>query len=485
MSGKKLKLKKKQSNNLIALDSEQCWKVLIVDDEQEVHDITKMALADVVFKNKKLTFLDAYSAQEAELVLRSEEDIAVILLDVVMESDNAGLELTKVIRETLNNEASRIILRTGQPGQAPEERVILDYDINDYKSKNELTARKLMTTVVASLRAYDSIQRLQRNRRGLEQIIGSTDTLFEIDTLMDFSSGVLTQLSAFIDCKPNGIMCMKLSPDSAYMQGLPCEGIKVLGASGSYAGCNGCEGHLNCNQTYMVDLARTALEEKRNCYIDDYAVLYLDAKGFEGSVALLHGVKSLSEEDKFLLSIFTKKISLALANAVHYGEMISAQEAATIDFLTGLPNRRNLIDEANWLIDKHQNAGSPYALAILDIDFFKAVNDTYGHDIGDQVLKAVARYLDAELPEGCFAARIGGEEFCLFISDLNTDEAVAFFDKLRTGIAQLTIPVGDKNLSITVSIGITASSGDIDTMMKDADIKLYEAKNSGRNRVAF
>ncbi len=416
-----------------------------MDDEQEVHSITKMILSDLVFKDRKISFLDAYSAQEAELILRSEDDIAVVLLDVVMESDNAGLELTKFIREELGNEAVRIILRTGQPGQAPEERVILDYDINDYKAKNELTARKLITSVVASLRAYDSIVRLQYNRQGLEKIIGSTDALFEADSLLDFSSGVLTQLSAFIDCQPNGIMCMKLAPsrDPMHMEGFPCEGIKVLGASGVYAECNDCTGSDGCSQNKMVDLARQALKEKQNCYIDDYAVLYLDAKGFEGCVALLKGVKTLTEEDKFLLSIFTKKIALALANAVHYSEMISAQEAATMDFLTGLPNRRNLIDEANWLIDKHQENEQPYSVAVIDIDFFKQVNDNYGHETGDKVLKIVAQYLEAKLPQGSFVARIGGEEFCLFIANMDAAESVEVLDKIRTDIARLSIQVRD------------------------------------------
>lgn len=516
MEGKKLKLKKKASPEM-AQPVEQVWKILIVDDEQEVHSITKMILSDLVFKERKLSFIDAYSAREAELILRSEKDIAVILLDVVMESDNAGLELTKLIREELHNEAVRIILRTGQPGQAPEERVILDYDINDYKAKNELTARKLITSVVASLRAYDSIVRLQHNRQGLEKIIGSTDALFEVDSLLDFSSGVLTQLSAFIDCKPNGIMCLKLAPsrEPVHMAGFPCEGIRVLGAAGVYDECNVCSGSDGCSQNKMVELARQALTEKRNCYIDDYAVLYLDARGFEGCVALLKGVKTLTEEDKFMLSLFTRKIALALANAVHYSEMISAQEAATMDFLTGLPNRRNLIDEANWLIDKHQENDQPYSVAVMDIDFFKQVNDNYGHETGDKVLKIVAQYLDAKLLDGSFAARIGGEEFCLFLTNTTASDAVEVFDRIRSDISLLSIQVneesikvcsdttqgediplqsGDSRISVSVSMGIVASteadvknadSVDIDLLMRLADSKLYEAKQNGRNQVVF
>ena len=119
------------------------WKLLIVDDEEEVHVITRMVLEGLSFSGKGLTFLSAYSAQEAREILLEQRDIAVILLDVVMETGQAGLELVEIIRSELGNRMVRIILRTGQPGQAPEREVITRYDINDYKHKTELTAQKL------------------------------------------------------------------------------------------------------------------------------------------------------------------------------------------------------------------------------------------------------------------------------------------------------------------------------------------------------
>ncbi|MBK1664237.1 hybrid sensor histidine kinase/response regulator [Rhodospirillum rubrum] len=145
------------------------WKVLIVDDDLEVHLITRTVLANVTFKNRPLLLLSAHSAEEARGVLASEPDIAAILLDVVMESDDAGLRLVRHIREVLGNRAIRIILRTGQPGQAPEREVIVAYDINDYKAKTELTSQKLFTTIVAALRAYCDIIELENGRKQLER----------------------------------------------------------------------------------------------------------------------------------------------------------------------------------------------------------------------------------------------------------------------------------------------------------------------------
>ncbi|MDF1880871.1 response regulator, partial [Sulfurimonas sp. MAG313] len=133
------------------------WKVLIVDDEEEVHQITRAVLSKFEFEGRGIEMISAYSGHEAIEKLKEHNNVALILLDVVMETDHAGLDAVKRIREELNNRMVRIILRTGQPGSAPEQEVIRDYDINDYKEKTELTASKLYTSVISSLRAYRDI----------------------------------------------------------------------------------------------------------------------------------------------------------------------------------------------------------------------------------------------------------------------------------------------------------------------------------------
>jgi len=138
------------------------WKIMIVDDEPEVHNVTKMVLKDFTFLDKEIEFISAYSKQEAETLLKDHPEISIVLLDVVMEEDDSGLQLVKTIRDKLRNQFVRIILRTGQPGQAPEKAIIVDYDINDYKAKSELTAEKLYTTIIASLRAFDLLHRIEK-----------------------------------------------------------------------------------------------------------------------------------------------------------------------------------------------------------------------------------------------------------------------------------------------------------------------------------
>ena len=139
---------------------ELVWRLLVVDDEPDVHRATTFALAGVRILGRALQFLHAYSASEATQILNTERDVAVVLLDVVMEREDAGLALVKTIRQDLHLNELRIILRTGQPGYAPEIETIHDFDINDYKTKSELTRTKLYATVTAALRAYEQIRKL-------------------------------------------------------------------------------------------------------------------------------------------------------------------------------------------------------------------------------------------------------------------------------------------------------------------------------------
>lgn len=150
----------------------ETWKILIVDDERAVHRATELALRNFTFEGKPLTFVSAYSGEEGKrFIATAHQDTAIMLLDVVMETHDAGLKVAQYIREELQNRQVRIILRTGQPGEAPEESVILDYDINDYKLKVELTRQRLITTVIAALRSYRDILTIEHQKLELNQTL--------------------------------------------------------------------------------------------------------------------------------------------------------------------------------------------------------------------------------------------------------------------------------------------------------------------------
>jgi CheY-like chemotaxis protein len=142
--------------------------VLIVDDDVDVHVVTKFSLSNACFLGRRLSFLHAYSGEEALNVLRNTPDIALVLLDVIMETSDAGLLVARQIRDQTAQPVVRIVLRTGQPGQALEHSIILDYDINDFWCKTDLTTRKLFTTVISSLRAYAGLEEAHRHTLALQ-----------------------------------------------------------------------------------------------------------------------------------------------------------------------------------------------------------------------------------------------------------------------------------------------------------------------------
>lgn len=157
-----MKLKRKHTDQASTEHQRPPWKVLVVDDEQDIHSLTCMSLRRMEFDGRSLEFLSAMSGLEAKKVLQAHSDIAVAFVDVVMESDTAGLELVQYIRNDLKNQQIRLIIRTGQPGLAPEREVIDHYDIDDYKDKTELTSQKLYTAMRSGLKAYRDLLELQQ-----------------------------------------------------------------------------------------------------------------------------------------------------------------------------------------------------------------------------------------------------------------------------------------------------------------------------------
>ncbi len=182
----------KSGSNKSSEDEVFC-NILVVDDEKEIHSVTSLVLNNRLIGNKRVRLISVYSAKEAIEYLKSHNDIALILLDVVMEEENSGLLLVKYIREDLNNKLVRIILRTGYPGSAPEETVITEYDINDYKNKTELTSEKLFTTVYSSLRTYD-------------ELLSNLKMIDEITDLKNFLKSIIESLNSSIITTDNNLI---------------------------------------------------------------------------------------------------------------------------------------------------------------------------------------------------------------------------------------------------------------------------------------
>ncbi|CDG85609.1 DUF3369 domain-containing protein [Janthinobacterium agaricidamnosum] len=305
------------------------WRVLIVDDDVDVHAVTRLALRNVVFKERELELFSAYSGREAFDILRDTPDIALVLLDVVMETDDAGLILARRIREELNNQIVRVVLRTGQPGQAPEQRVIIEYDINDYKAKTELTTQKLFTTVISALRAYESLMMLERSRIGLGKILAGATNLYQIHSLREFASGVLNQVSAILDVGADGVLCL--------MQGGSGKP-SVVAATGSYAAL--AELETMPDDHALAPTIRKAFAEKRSQFEHPANVLFIQTEGDRQLAISVTPPWPLAQIQRDLLEVFCQRIAAAFDNLYMYGQLRKAQEA-TVVALAGLAEFRD------------------------------------------------------------------------------------------------------------------------------------------------
>jgi response regulator RpfG family c-di-GMP phosphodiesterase len=315
------------------------WKVLVVDDEPEVLAVTRMVLGNFRFAERPLQFLNATSAAQAESLLREHADIAVMLLDVVMESDRAGLDLVKTVRERMGNQFIRIVLRTGQPGQAPEQHVIANYDINDYKEKTELTAQKLATTMFAALRSYRDMRTIEASRRGLERVIDASTYLFSHEHSQRFAVAAMEQIADLIGGSGNSLLC-RLPADGT----VPANGVAVAAATGAFRSLIGRNADALLAPKIAASL-RHAITNRQHVFADDHYVLFVGDGHARESLVYVGENQHASDLGNRLLEVFATNISVAYENLHLNRELIDSQ-LEMVHLLAGAAETRSW-DTAN------------------------------------------------------------------------------------------------------------------------------------------
>lgn len=391
----------------ISSSKERFWNILIVDDEPGIHEITKLALASFKFERKKCNFISAYSAEEAKTILQTTPNIALALIDVVMETEDAGLELVNHIRNELKNRLLRIILRTGQPGQAPEEKVIHDYDINDYKSKGELTTQKLYTSVLTSLRAYRDMVAIEKNRQGLKKIIQSSTCIEKISSLEVFLSAVLEQLTALL-------YLTDYDNDEevpSFIAALDGDNCLQIAGSGRYANITK-EAFYTQTHEYIRPLVMEAIASGDELHKDKHYIIYrpsvLDYSGF---VLYMEIEYVLDEMDKDMIHLFFDKATVAYENAVLTEELEESQKEIIFTISEIAEQRSNETG-------KHVKRVAMYSRLLAKVSGLsqKEVENIYiaspMHDIGkmaipDNILKKPGKLTDDEMEVMKSHAHIG------------------------------------------------------------------------------
>ena len=436
------------------------WKILIVDDDQEIHAVTKMALADVIISGRQLEFFHAYSGSEALDRLTEHDDIAMVLLDVVMETDDAGLKVAQAIREQLGNDEIRIVLRTGQPGYAPEESVVKNYDINDYKTKTELTRSRLLTTVFSAVRSYQQLCTINENRRGLRKIIHSASNLMEKHSIVNFSEGVVTQIASLLGLSAEGIVGARAPHKD--------NDILVLGAAGHFAeSINKSLSTLNSDE--IEQNVRKCLNEQRHIHTDTATVFFIDGQAHQAA-AYIETKNVVAEYDQELLEVFLANIAVGFENANLFEEL---QTAAYLDPLTGIPNRAEF---TRCLQELSEKPDKDKMIAVIDIDHFSDVNDGLGQDVGNLLLRAVALRLTDQLGDKVFVSRISADVFGIY-GPANIVTPNAFSE-----LFALPFRAGEHYIPLRVTCGFASATNPESVngkgLLKQVYIALKNAKNN-------
>jgi len=393
---------KKESNKSGA--SKNTWKILIADDEPEVHTITKTVLSNFEFENSNLEFISTYSGEETIKVLKENPDTAIILLDVVMETDDAGLVVAKTIRDELQNHLVRIILRTGQPGSAPEKDVINRYEINDYKEKTELTTTKLYTTVMSALRSFRDLTTIEQNRKGLSKIIDASRSIFELHSLELFAEGVLTQLISILKLNHNSMILKELEgftieKDNGHFE--------VVAATGNFKN----KSFDEISNEVISTLINKAIVDKKSFFDKNNYIGYFKTDNGKANIIFMTGCEEINELDKNLIDIFSSNVSIAFNNIYLNKEIIDTQ--------------LELIETLGEVVEKRSKETSIHVRRVSNLSYYLALE--YGlsskeavmlrvaspmHDIGkigirDAILLKPGKLDDAEFEEMKQHAQLG------------------------------------------------------------------------------
>jgi len=580
---------------------------MVVDDDKSTHDVTSLVLEDFTYDGRKLQIVNGYSGEDVRRLMDEHPDTAVLLLDVVMETENAGLEAVKYIREQLKNKFVRIILRTGQPGQAPENEVITHYDINDYKDKSDLSALKLNTAMVVALRSYQDLKKIQMlamSNDSLEQLVKERTVELaqsnqQLKDEVQQRSDSEAQLAEAQRLARIGSWCLDInSGEMTWSDQVYC--ILGIEASNTEASCALFLGRIHPEDRAEVEAThRDAIKQRKPFFNIEHRIVLPDAKQLHvcqqgelefdatGNIQCITGtlqditerhqaaesmrklslaveqtadsimitdkngiieyvnpafeettgyskaeilgktpstLKSSGQDDiyyqrlwKTILAgdifsdviinkrkdgslyyeektITPQKNSLGIVtHFIASGKDISErmesqkklQHLAHHDALTGLPNRVLFQDRLHQAIPRMGWHNRNIGILFIDLDRFKRINDTLGHDIGDLLLCEAAERFSKCIREGDTVARLGGDEFAIILNDLaSKDDIPPVADKIINSLSQPFI-INNNELLISASIGIAMFPEDgrnNKTLLKKADIAMYHAKaNNGGN----
>ncbi len=413
-------------------------KLLMVEDSNFFRSVVEKRLKKVL----DIDVVFAGSLSEARDILRDGlEHYFLALLDLVLPDAPDG-EIVDLVQDT----GLPVIVFSSTFDEALRER-LMSRKVIDYIVKDSQASLGYLTWIV---------QRLYRN--GFVQALVVDDS----ETARHYLRDLLTLYQFTVHEAESAHEALDIVAENP--------GIRLIVTDYNMPGMDGFELITTLRETYARD---------------ELAIIGISANGNAPTSAkfIKYGANDFLNKPFFREEFFCR----ICQNMDMLDNAQALADAARKDFLTDLPNRRCFFETSATLLSAARRAGSRPLVALLDIDHFKRINDTYGHDAGDDVLIGVARQLESCMQrDSDIAARIGGEEFAIFAYDLAGHAVIDFFESIRRSIAESHYPTTQGPLQVTVSIGVCSNGADnIEDMLKIADERLYRAKQTGRNRVCF
>jgi EAL domain-containing protein (putative c-di-GMP-specific phosphodiesterase class I)/GGDEF domain-containing protein len=399
--------------------SQEKWTVLSVEDDINYQKSIELSLDGLEVDGKGIEILRANSAVEAAAVLSSVGDISVILLDVVMESDDAGLRVVDTIRNVIGDDNIRIVLVTGQPGvNAPRQSLMKQYDIDDYWTKTDLTEEKLRSVVMSNIRTWHSLTELNRAKRGLQMIVDASRVITSKLDIEEFSKTVLQEVGKIVGVPNNGGIACVVSSDEH-----PIESTEIVASTGSFSlnGITTLHDVLSLNkhplpESRTLELAKQAQREKRHIFNEGLSILYFSTQNLDNRsyLMLVESPNSLDEQHVALLRVFCENVKTGFTNLALLNKL---SKLAYYDSELNIPNR-------NWLTRELKQANSfmlsNMDMVIINISNFSEAKVMLGYRHTELMVRALYQSINANYKHAKAICRIAHNQLAVLFSRINT-----------------------------------------------------------------
>lgn len=282
------------------------WKILVVDDEFQAHTATAFALRSVKVMDQPIELLHAYSGADAIQFFQKHNDIAVAIIDMVMESPNAGIELVQYIRTVLSNQKTRLVILTDQPGNFPGINAVSDYDIDDYHDKRNVTGDTLLTIVHGRLRAYRDLCTIEAQRNALNRILGATANDQNTQSMNELAVSVLDQLKTLLDVPSPELYCLVKPTNTDQNARVPSPHAKEDLREALIYNSVGPKRHVS---DIVLHRMRYVLKTKSNMHFDDAYVAFNCGRDMthDNILYVRHGTQ-LGYMGKQFLELYTRRL---------------------------------------------------------------------------------------------------------------------------------------------------------------------------------